>query len=99
MKIKLKRYNGGWAVIEWDNIDGIGYDPDDNVLNICFRYTGKNYTIRLASTGNEDFLNMIDAMKFKWDKSAEIEMFPRMYSPEYYQHGFNETGARPENLI
>ena len=99
MKIKLKRYNGGWAVIEWDNIDGIGYDPDDNVLNICFRYTDKNYTIRLASTGNEDFLNMIDAMKFKWDKSAEIEMFPRMYSPEYYQHGFNETGARLENLI
>ena len=97
MKIKLKRYNGGWAVIEWDNIDSIGYDPDDNMLNICFRNTGKNYTVRLASTGNEDFLNMIDAMKFKWDKSAEVEMFPRMYSPEYFK-GFNETGARPENL-
>ena len=67
------------------------------MLNICFRNTDKNYTVRLASTGNEDFLNMIDAMKFKWDKSVEIEMFPRMYSPEYFQ-GFNETGARPENL-
>ena len=98
MKIKLKRYNGGWAVIDWDDIDVIAYDPDDNMLNICFRNTGKNYTVRLASTGNEDFLNMIDAMKFKWDKSAEVEMFPRMYSPEYFK-GFNETGARPENLI
>ena len=67
------------------------------MLNICFRNTGKNYTVRLASTGNEDFLNMIDAMKFKWDKSAEVEMFPRMYSPEYFK-GFNETGAKPENL-
>lgn len=97
MRIKLKRQNGGWAVIEWDTIDGISYDPDDNMLNICFRNTGKNYTVRLASTGNEDFLNMIDAMKFKWDKSAEVEMFPRMYSPEYFK-GFNETGAKPENL-
>ena len=98
MKIKLKRYNGGWAVIDWDDIDVIAYDPDDNMLNICFRNTGKNYTVRLASTGNEDFLNMIDAMKFKWDKSAEVEMFPRMYSPEYFK-GFNETGARPKGLI
>lgn len=65
MKIKLKRYNGGWAVIEWDSIDSIGYDPDDNMLNIYFRNTDKNYTIRLASTGNEDFLNMIENMNFE----------------------------------
>lgn len=99
MKIKLKRYNGGWAVIEWDSIDGMGYDPDDNMLNIYFRNSDKNYTVRLAPTGNEDFLNMIENMNFGWDKSAEVEMFPRMYSPEYYRHWFNETGARPENLI
>jgi hypothetical protein len=99
MKIKLNRYNGGWAIIEWDDIDVIAYDPDDNMLNIYFRNTDKNYTVRLAPTGNEDFFNLIKNMNFKWDKSAEVEMFPRMYSPEYYQHGFNETGAKPESLI
>lgn len=97
MKIKLKRYNGGWAVIDWDDIDVIAYDPEDNKLTMVFR-NGGDSCLKLASTGNENFLNMIDAMNFKWDKSAEVEMFPRMYSPEYYQHGFNETGARPENL-
>lgn len=99
MKIKLKRYNGGWAVIEWDTVDAISYNPEGNTLNVCFRNTDKDYPIKLASTGNEDFLNMIDNMNFKWDKSAEVEMFPRMYSPAYYEQGFNETGARPEGLI
>lgn len=98
MKIKLNRYNGGWAIIEWDDIDVIVYDPEDNQLTMVF-HNGEDSWIKLAPTGNEDFFNLIKNMNFKWDKSAEVEMFPRMYSPEYYQHGFNETGARPKDLI
>lgn len=98
MKIKLNRYNGGWAIIEWDDIDVITYDPEDNRLTMVF-HNGEDSWIKLAPTGNEDFFNLIKNMNFKWDKSAEVEMFPRMYSPEYYQHGFNETGARPKDLI
>lgn len=37
MKIKLNRYNGGWAIIEWDDIDVIAYDPEDNKLTMVFR--------------------------------------------------------------
>lgn len=98
MKIKLNRYNGGWAIIEWDDIDVIAYDPEDNQLTMVFR-NGEDSWVKLAPTGNEDFFNLIKNMNFKWDKSAEVEMFPRMYSPEYYQYGFNETGAKPKNLI
>lgn len=99
MKIKLEEMNGGWTIFEWDEVVAAYYNPETNNLVIRFRNTDEDYWMKPSSTGNEEFFNMIKHMKFKWDKSVEVEMFPRMYSPEYYQHSFNETGAKPKDLI
>lgn len=100
MKIKLEEMNGGWTIFEWDEVVAAYYDPETNDLVIRFRNVDENYWMKPSSTGNEEFFNMIKNIKFKWDKSVEVEMFPRMYSPEYYQHQFNEnTGAKPKDLI
>ena len=99
MKIKLEEMNGGWTIFEWDEVVAAYYNPETNNLVIRFRNTDKEYWMEPAPTGNEDFFNLIKNMNFKWDKSAEVEMFPRMYSPEYYQHGFIESGARHNGLF
>lgn len=99
MKIKLEEMNGGWTIFEWDEVVAAYYNPETNNLVIRFRNTDEDYWMKPSSTGNEEFFDMIKHMKFKWDKSVEVEMFPRMYPPEYYQHSFNETGAKPKGLI